>query len=210
MKRWGERFLDSTRGQVVQLLRRGEATVNELAAKLGLTDNAIRAHLNTLGRDGLVEEAGKRAGVRKPESVYALTPEAEQLFPKAYHVLVGQLIEVLERRLSPGEVEQILREVGRDLAAAQARNYEGKPFSDRVQQALQTLGSMGGLAELEEHEGELIIQGCSCPLGEAVREHPEVCRLAETLLTEIVGAPVREMCERDGTPRCVFRITRQN
>ena len=210
MKRWGERFLDSTRGQVVLLLRRGEATVNELAAKLGLTDNAIRAHLNTLGRDGLVEEAGKRAGVRKPETVYALTPEAEQLFPKAYHVLLSRLIDALRRRLSPDEVEDIVREVGRDLAAAHSQSYEGRSFSERVQYALHVLGGMGGLAELEEWNGELVIQGCSCPLREAVREHPEVCRLAETLLTEIVGAPVQESCERDGTPRCIFKIARQN
>src|SRR5690606_11837767 len=110
MKRWSKRFLSSTRGQVVQLLRGREATVNDLAASLKLTDNAVRAHLATLERDGLVQEAGKRAGVRKPERVYALTPEAEQLFPKAYHLLLGQLLGALGRRMPAAEVETILRE----------------------------------------------------------------------------------------------------
>lgn len=210
MKRWGKRFLASTRGQVVQRLRHGKATVNELAAALGLTDNAIRAHLNTLERDGLVEQAGKRAGVRKPESVYALTQDAEQLFPKAYHLLLGQLLSVLSRRLSPAEIEEVLQEVGRNLAAGQASTYEGKGFRERVEEALNVLGGMGGLAELQERQGQFVIQGCSCPLGAAVREHPEVCRLAEALLAEIIGVPVQEMCERDGTPRCVFHIERQN
>jgi predicted ArsR family transcriptional regulator len=169
-----------------------------------------RAHLATLERDGLVHQSGKRAGVRKPESVYALTREAEQLFPKAYHLLLNQLVEVLGRRLPAAAVEEILQEVGRDLAAAQSAVFEGKPFRQRLDHALQVLSGMGGLAELKEHEGGLVIQGCSCPMGDAVREHPEVCRLAEALLTEIVGVPVREACERNGAPRCAFRIETQN
>ena len=44
-KRWNERFFASTRGQVVARLRRTPETVNELAAALGLTDNAVRSHL---------------------------------------------------------------------------------------------------------------------------------------------------------------------
>ena len=44
------RFLASTRGQIVILLRQGHATVDDLATTLGLTDNAVRAHLAGLER----------------------------------------------------------------------------------------------------------------------------------------------------------------
>ena len=37
---WRKRILNSTRGQILQLLRKGEQTVNDLAAALQLTDNA--------------------------------------------------------------------------------------------------------------------------------------------------------------------------
>jgi hypothetical protein len=36
---WDEKFFESTRGQVVTLLRRSDRTVEELARALGLTDN---------------------------------------------------------------------------------------------------------------------------------------------------------------------------
>ena len=88
MERWSPRFLSGTCGQVVELLRRGEATVNELAEALSLTDNAVRSHLSTLERDGLVRQSGKRTATRKPEALYSLTPEAGQLFPKAYDLLL--------------------------------------------------------------------------------------------------------------------------
>jgi predicted ArsR family transcriptional regulator len=58
----GRRFFETTRGQIVGLLRRGRRTVEELARALGLTDNAVRNHLATLERDGLVRQDGVRRG----------------------------------------------------------------------------------------------------------------------------------------------------
>jgi predicted ArsR family transcriptional regulator len=45
MMKLDERFFESTRGQIVTILRGSPATVDELATKLALTDNAVRAHL---------------------------------------------------------------------------------------------------------------------------------------------------------------------
>ncbi|MBX6333083.1 MAG: helix-turn-helix domain-containing protein, partial [Gemmatimonadaceae bacterium] len=83
---FGRRFLESTRGRLFALLRRGARTVDELAQSLGMTDNAVRAHLTGLERDGLVRQAGVRrgAGAGKPALLYELHPDAEPLFSKAY------------------------------------------------------------------------------------------------------------------------------
>ena len=69
---------------MVQLLRRASRTVEELAQALGLTDNAVRAHLATLERDGLVRQGGLRrlvfvidARSRRPgSSLYLVTTRA--------------------------------------------------------------------------------------------------------------------------------------
>src|SRR5262245_17536245 len=117
--RLNKRFFDSTRGQIVGLLRGSRSTVNDLADNLGLTDNAVRAHLITLERDGLIRQSGLQKGVRKPHFAYELTPEAEHLFPKAYDTLLNQFITVLKARLSPRAFRQALRAVGRSLAEQQ-------------------------------------------------------------------------------------------
>jgi predicted ArsR family transcriptional regulator len=101
-----ERFFDSTRGQIVSLLRGNIRTVNELAEELGLTDNAVRSHLLSLERDGLVRQCGVQRGTRKPHFAYELTPEAENLFPKAYDALLNQLITILKDRLPPAALEE--------------------------------------------------------------------------------------------------------
>src|SRR5947208_14724714 len=110
---WNKRLANSTRGQIITLLRRASRTVEELAQALDLTDNAVRAHLATLERDGVVQQSGARRGSGKPAYVYSLTPEAEYLFPKAYDQVLHQVLEVLSERLPSDEVEMLLREVGR-------------------------------------------------------------------------------------------------
>lgn len=201
--RLDQRFLGSTRGQIVALLRRAARTVNELADALGLTDNAVRAHLLTLERDGLVAQEGRRRGPSKPSYAYALTPAAEALFPKADSLVLRELLATLAARLSPEELGATLRAVGARLAAGEAT---GGPPAERVARAAALLGELGGLAEVERHAGGWRIQGYGCPLAAADPAHPEACALAEQLLAHVTGLPVRERCERGARSRCCFEV----
>src|SRR5436190_21995630 len=113
---WIQRFFASTRGRIVMLLRRAGHTVDELAQTLNLTDNAVRAPLATLERDGFVPQSGVRRGSGKPAYIYELSPDAEKLFPKAYGPVLRQLLEVLSEELTTDEVEVLMRRTGLRLA----------------------------------------------------------------------------------------------
>ena len=164
----------------------------------------MRAHLLSLERDGLIKQSGIQRGTRKPHFAYQLTEEAEQLFPKAYDALLNQLIAVLKGRLTPSALEEVLREVGRSLAQAATRKNDD--LESRIAGALDALESIGGAARVERENEKLVICSESCPLATAVAEHPEVCRLAETLLSEVIRLEVREQCDRNGPPRCRFEV----
>jgi len=204
--RWDQRFFESTRGQIVTLLRRAGRTVDELAPALGLTDNGVRAHLATLERDGLVQQRGvvRRGSSGKPAYVYELTPEAEGLFPKAYEAVLRLLLDVLARQLGAEESEALLRKVGHRIA--EGRTVPADGVRARLDVAVDVLNELGGLAELEERDASFVIRGYSCPLSAVTSEHPEVCRLAETLLTELAGVPLYERCDRGERPRCCFEV----
>jgi predicted ArsR family transcriptional regulator len=203
IQRWDQRFLASTRGRVVTLLRRASRTVNDLAEELELTDNAVRSHLATLERDGLVRQEGVRREGRKPSYEYGLTPEAESLFPKAYGLVLGSVVDVVHSRLGPEEARAILREAGRRLATP-LESTAG--FDERVERAAVTIEGLGGLAEVEDHDDYVLLRGFACPLAEAVSDAPASCQIAEALLAEATGLSVRECCDRNGTPRCRFEL----
>src|SRR5215210_96093 len=110
------------------LLRRSGRTVDELAGELGLTDNGVRAHLATLERDGVVRQRGsvrRGSGGGKPAYLYELTPEAEDLFPKAYEPVLRRLLNVLAEQLESDESEALLRSAGRLMAEEQTVSADG-------------------------------------------------------------------------------------
>jgi len=207
---WDQRFLSTTRGHVVLLLWRAPRTVEELAAALSVTDNAIRTHLSSLERDGIVRQTGVRRSGGKPAHVYDVTPAAEQLFPKAYGAVLEQMLDALGAQLWAAALEALLREVGRRLAAESgAPVVRGRAVADRVGRAVAVLEELGGMVEIEDdgaQSGKVCLRGYSCPLASVVAAHPEVCRLIESLLAEVVGAPVNECCQRSARPRCGFEI----
>ena len=207
MSRWDPQFFSSTRGQIVALLRRTRQTVDDLAARLALTDNAVRAHLLRLERDGLVRQKGLRRGERRPSLLYELTPEAEALFPKAYAPVLSKILEVLGERSSTEEGRRLLEESGRRLAAGRPP-VAGGP-EERLQEAADVLSALGGLAEVEvQPDGRLLLRGFSCPLSDVVGEHPELCTVAEALVCEVSGLAAHEHCDRTPgePPRCRFEV----
>jgi predicted ArsR family transcriptional regulator len=204
---FNKRFLETTRGQIVALLRRSARTVEELAQSLGLTDNAVRAHLATLDRDGLVAQAGVRrgAGAGKPATLYELHREAEPLFSRAYAPVLRAMLDVIAERMPQDDADALMRDVGRRLAAQLGRDVTGDLHA-RVHAAAALLTALGGEAYVEKGDDTLQLRGYGCPLSAAVTARAEVCHAVEALLTEVIGTPVREHCDRSGRPRCCFHV----
>ena len=89
-----------------------------------LTDNAVRSHLTSLERGGLIQQLGTRPGFRKPHILYTLTGEVEYPFPTAYGPLLRHVLAVIGKRLPLPELRASLREVGR--MAAKEHLHQGK------------------------------------------------------------------------------------
>ena len=201
---WHQRFLASTTGRIVELLCRGGRTVEEMARALGITDNAVRAQLAGLERDGFVQRSGLRPGGRKPSQLYSLTPAAERLLPKPYAPLLRRLLDVLAQRLTSDELEAVLREVGRRTGA----EY-GPARGDvraRVERAAELLHELGGVAEVDGSGEHLLVRAYCCPVAAVVSDHPAACLLIEALLSEAIDTPVRQECETGDLPECVFTV----
>lgn len=201
---WNTIFSETTKGRILAILRRGARTVDEIAAHLKLTDNAVRAHLGALQRDRVVVQRGVRPTGGKPAYVYEVSSEAERLFTKAYIPVLVELVTVLESRLGSAEVGGLFGEVGKRLAASRAPS-SGSLY-ERAEIAAAFLGELGGIVDVEESPEKLTLRGFSCPLADAVRSNPAVCRAVESLVSELMGTPVRERCDRGERPQCCFEI----
>jgi len=202
-----KQLLDSSRGRIVSLLQRGGLTADDIASKLRLTANAVRAQITGMERDGVVQRAGRRPGTTRPSNLFELTPEVEQLLSRAYIPLLTQLVRVLASRAMAGDIEALMREVGKGLAQELSlRKSSSDPLRARVSMASELMNEHLGAVTHVEENGHFVIRGAGCPVAALTEKHPAVCLAIESLVTEIVGVPARECCDRSGRPRCCFEI----
>ena len=204
MTNWVDTLTGETRAALLAMLRRSRQTITALADALHLTDNAVRTHIAALERDGIVEHVGtERQTGGKPARLYALTDEGEELFPKAYALVLGGLVEELAQRDGWERASALLCAVGRRAAPSIAapNDREG-----RVMAAAAALRGLGGDIEVQRTAGGYRLQGYACPLSAVTAKHPQVCALARALVGEITGQTVTECCDREGRPRCGFQI----
>jgi predicted ArsR family transcriptional regulator len=204
MPNWVETLTGETRAKLLHLLRRPGQTITALADALRLTDNAVRTHIATLERDGIVEHVGtQRDTGGKPARVYALTGEGEELFPKAYALVLGGLVEEIAGKDGPEHAIELLRAVGRRAASGSATETDPEA---RVASAAAALRNLGGDIDVHRTDRGWLLQGYGCPLSAVAVKHSEVCALAKALVEVITGQPVTECCERRPHPRCGFHI----
>ena len=151
--------------------------------------------------------SGTRPGTRKPNITYDLTPETEQLFPRVYGRLLNHLLDALKATHSRADLEQVLRGVGHRWPTSAAPPWRSTVSASARELAVTVLGTLGGLAELEERRREIRHPTRSAvrwPM--AVADHPEVCTLVETLLAEVTGTAVRQRCQQEPALQCYFEI----
>ena len=204
MPDWHRLLIGATRSRLLELLRRRRRTIPELAEEVGVSGNAVRTHLSALQRDGMVEPAGvQRDTGGKPAQVYDITRETEELFPKAYATVLSVLLGEIEERQGHEALVSLLRGAGSRVAAGVSA--EGA-MQKRVELAAGVLRSLGADLDVEREGAEWVLRGYGCPLSAVVEDHREACQLVEELVAGVVGAPVRECCDRSGRPRCSFRI----
>ena len=211
MRWWETTIGGAMRGRIIRLLRRGEKTVDELAAELGVTDNGVRSHLTVLEGGGVVEQFSiRRTGTPgKPATVYRIARDAEPNLSAAYAPILEALLVALENRFDATELDSLFREVGRKLAEEQAAAPESASLAARARLAAALLGELGAEIDVEQIDAGAVLRGHACPLASAVRVQPGVCRAMEELVAGVTGATVTECCDRaDGSARCRFEIRR--
>lgn len=187
-----------SRDRILDLLRWGPLTVDELADRIGLTLNGIRAQLTALERDGLVTRAGLRhAGTAgKPPVLYALSQVAAEGYSSAYAPTLQALVRVMRDRLEGDAFQAMLTETGRTLGLAH-----------RGQEATRVLETLGAKVRQEPTAaGGKHLEGARCPLADAVREEPRTCEVVRSMLATAVGRDVTMHCHHGEAPRCCFDI----
>ena len=206
--------LPPARHAVLDLMRRGERTVNTLAAHLRISDNAVRVHLIALERDGLIKRSGiVRSGtVGQPAAEYEITSLGEQVLSTAYPAALAALAAAAGVRLDARARRSLFLEAGKRLAETMSRHDSGT-LQERAESCAALIDSLGGSATVTSPKGAgagtgaAVIEGAGCPLATAVRGEPSTCFMIEALIEAHAGVRAEQLCTHGDKPSCRFRLT---
>ncbi len=102
-----------TRDRIVQILLQGPSTTSAVAERLGLTDAAVRRHLDGLLDEGLVEIRAARPtrqrGRGRPARVFALTDAGHDSLHQGYDSLAADALRFLAESGGPDAVVAFAR-----------------------------------------------------------------------------------------------------
>lgn len=192
----GER---STRNRVARsILDHGPSTVADLAQRLGLTQAAVRRHLDSLVGDNVVEAREKRVyGARtrgRPAKVFSLTDCGRDAFDQSYDKLAVEALRWIERNAGG---EAAVAAFARDRIEAQAEAYrEAVESADPAQrtEALAKALSADGYAATARHApvGEQLCQH-HCPVAHVAEQYPQLCEAETEIFSRLLGTHVQRL-----------------
>ena len=168
----------------------GAASTDELAGRLEMHPNGVRAHLLRMRDAGLLVRRRPVGARGRPRDEWAVAADAAPAAsPGAYRVLAGWLARSMAD--TPGglrDVERTGREIGRELGAGAAG-----PPAQAIEDMLAALGFRPAVAR---QNGTLACTLRACPFRDSVRENQAVvCTLHRGLTRGILDrvAPVARL-----------------
>jgi predicted ArsR family transcriptional regulator len=127
------------------------------------------------------------------------------LFRKGYEPVLLALLEVLSRRESPENFNDLALETGRRIVEAYLPKLQRQKPAVRLKAVVSKASDAGVPLSVARENGDVLIRGCSCPLTSVVQSRPELCDVIARLLSETLELPVEQQCDHGALPRCRFR-----
>jgi len=200
--------MKSTRDKILNtLLTQRQATIKQLSEVVGINGISVRHHLINLQAEGLVTAEEQRHGVGRPAFVYRLTEKGMEKFPTNYLKLTNYLLAELEESLSPEELEATFKRIGKKQAEESTNIDKNQPIETQLEQLANQLASDRFMLSWKKEGDSIILQSDNCPYLHVGKEHPEICKIDETLFSEALGREVQlETCMLRGDSRCTYKI----
>ena len=200
----------STKDEILMMLKMNASlTVSEISKELGITEMAVRRHLNTLERDEFIKSSLVRQAMGRPTNLYSLTEKAENQFPKAYQNLALDILDdFFEEEEGTEKVKEIFDRREKRLRKAYEKKMQGMSSLDEKVKALANLqNDKGYIVEMNETEDGYFIKEYNCPISEVAKVYNFACEGERKLFENVLKAEVESVeCMARGDHSCIYVV----
>jgi predicted ArsR family transcriptional regulator len=204
--------MSDTKRRIIDRLKRVEsATATDLASEFGLTDTALRQHLDALEAGGLVSRSvAEPIGRGRPPVHWQLSPAASSEFPDGHGELMVDLITSVRDTLGERALDRVIRARSDRQAGAYSQALAGiSDLGDRVQGLADLRSDEGYLAESHVDGDTFVLIEHHCPIRDAAMACSGLCSaeldvFRRTLGPEVTVTRMQHVLNNDR--RCSYRI----
>ncbi len=166
------------------LLKHGQTTAQELAARLQITPQAIRRHLKDLEVEGLIAHEVVPAAMGRPNYRYGLSKRGREQFPNRHDEFAVSLLDTLAETVGPDQMGSILRKQWERKALEYRDRVGTGSLQERVARLVEIRRQEGYMAEFYpvdetdgsvEHSDRLILTEYNCAISHIAESYPSVC-----------------------------------
>jgi predicted ArsR family transcriptional regulator len=200
--------MKSTRERVLQsLLAHPRSTITELGEKVGINSISVRHHISSLLIEGLIVAEEERHGVGRPRQVYYLTESGSERFPTNYLRLTTKILDQMKSTLPAPVVDKLFTEIALDMSANYQELAQNLTMEEKLNLIKTLLSREGFTVDWEKAGDEYMIHEISCPYFHVGQNHPEVCKVDQTMISSILSIPVEKInCLLLGNDHCTYVV----
>nr|AQQ74644.1 hypothetical protein [uncultured bacterium] len=190
------------------------ATLDELAAHLGITKTAAKEHVVKVEAQGLLSYRDAKGAVGRPRRHYLLTSAGQEAFPRQYSWLSNVLLELLAKDLGPSGVSRLMTKLAADVSGSfRERFARAGTMAELLAEVTAVLNELGYRATLKQSDLRkgAVVEATNCVYHSVAKKHPELCRFDTRFLESSTGMNVRlECCIAKGGAVCRFAIRKRD
>ena len=205
--------MDGTRLSILNSLQRRSATVDQLSTELGMAAAAVRRHLEILQRDRLVTFEPVRRKPGRPEHLFALTEEGQEMMPKRYNLLLQRLLHTLTVSANgngDAPAKQLLTLVARSMIEEHRARLPDDEEIDRITLLRRILEDEQFSPSIEETPDGVQVTLHNCPYRGVATHSGVICNLDRALITEVLETPASSTARiNQGHPLCTYDTSPQ-
>lgn len=199
-----------TRTDIINALKRADGlSASQIARHLDITPMAVRKHLVSLERDGLIVSTVAPGTVGRPARHYRLTAQSDDLFPKQYDSIAVEFLSDLAALDGPDKIDTLFsRRAERTFEMLRARVSRATTFDQRVASLAAGMDDLGYLASWEQTgPGAYTVSQYNCAIQRVATTFPQACFYELETYRRLLDADVHRSCHMvSGDHMCCYVI----
>lgn len=200
--------ISSRQAQLLDLLLNVKTglSIDDMAARLAISRNAVQQHIDKLERDGYVKAGMLHKTGGRPVRLFVLTAAGINSFPKQYAWFSELLLSRLHQELGSEGLQRYLQTLADALADTLAPQFAGKQQEESLAETLRVMNELGFHARLGGGE-PAAIEAANCIYHDLAQKFHEVCAFDRALMARLLQRDVEHVeCMAKGGCVCKFNI----